>query len=620
MSENAEGFRTVPKDNVVDSMGYYYAFRNELQVPDQSKFDEKTQHVFMAPVRAELNNGHLAKYIRQMREQQHTLKSPLGVVLVLNHRLYDSPKIQTENDLTARYLALLIQKDLKTIETLTIPDEYKVLAKELISDTDSNLDLRFDYITVTDVKHMGRLRDNLLGLAEKYKSDKVSDDQLIVHFSDIDTIYRAKHTRELSNAYSQGAYVNVAKTDYEPGSYEDDPEDILETKEMIKTFDAMRVWKIANRINSWVNGGYQSVTPSYSGRLSFFKQEEIRRMLSFETTNDDYALGSSLRREKDKKISYASEVYVVDRAKFPNSDKVLHLAHTDAESRYHFTKNQSANVARISTDKKISYESLVIEENVDFLVTLLPHIRENLATYNWDPVIEKIDPSMYAKLKADSGYKESLYANFNQLVKSWQDKWELPEEDGGCGNPYPYGSEQEMQHFIKNYFLFHGFLTVKLQKKDERDYFILPAETADYIQYTQSIIEKTFTNNQTLQQDRDFQLLLQEEYRKEAAKIGLRRSRLLNFIDQIDQPSSDSIPYVDFFSKYYPEIKAKIQALKAQKVENASILQTIADEFPDFFVYERPLHQDIAHLKAIEEYLKKKNVSVLDNDDDYKIM
>jgi hypothetical protein len=185
-----------------------YGYRVDALVPEQPTMSNEARHVFLAPVRVEMHNGHLASFLRQLDRMAKPDNQKVGCILFVNETADDTRRggaVHNENRLMVQYLGALVARDVDTINQLGVPEEYVALAEELIEH--DTVDLRFDYLELDEsYPHMGKLRGHLVNLAKQYKPEGRSEDQVIIHGGDVDTRYSPNYLRRLDAYYEDESH------------------------------------------------------------------------------------------------------------------------------------------------------------------------------------------------------------------------------------------------------------------------------------------------------------------------------------------------------------------------------------------------------------------------------
>lgn len=345
-----------------------HQFKREQGIPQQVQFGEQVKNEILVPVRAELANGNLANYLRQLNEQKgFNNQDKIGVVLLINDNASDHDKrkdVLDENHLTAQYLSLLTTGEMDDIDQLSIAQEYKDLAKQ-IREKD-HLEIRFDFLHYKDSKpHFGALRVQLFKLAEAFKNPNISEKDVVVHLSDIDTSFSPSYFQNLKAFYKDPSHgTNFAEKDFMPGVHEGEKEEDL-SKDLLTYLDEYRLYRYGADIEALLGDKITSGTPTISGRLSYFFEKgqlnsEIDDIGNKYHVNEDYAIGKYIREKNkiksDEKAGNIGEVYSQHRLR---SMPFYLGATTDAEEAFQVIKgihmdHDSGYLTQEYADKMIS--------------------------------------------------------------------------------------------------------------------------------------------------------------------------------------------------------------------------------------------------------------------------
>jgi len=319
-------------------------FTREQSLPEQAHFSPQIQNEILVPVRGELRNGNLANFLRQLNRQKGFHQEKLGVVMLINDNAKDQREgkvILDENRLTIQYLSLLSTKDIKGIEQLNVPEEYKDLAKEIVEK--NKLELRFDYLhSEKDSAHFGELRLHLFKLAETFRNRQVPPENIVLQLSDIDTHFSSSHFRTLQEFYKEPSHLaNFMEQDFMPGVHEDKKQDDI-SRDLLLYLDDFRRYRYAADIKDFLSGSIASGTPIISGRLSYFSNEQMNnslvKQLSRWSSGEDYAIGNLVRGDNTHhfghEIGNVGEVYREHRARTPKTTFGRISEDTDAEEAF----------------------------------------------------------------------------------------------------------------------------------------------------------------------------------------------------------------------------------------------------------------------------------------------
>jgi hypothetical protein len=329
-------------------------FVRDEKVTPQETFSSDVKDIVLVPMRAELQNGNLAHFLREFNEETQLGQDKIGLLIFLNDNQQDAEErrhIIDENDLSFRFLSLLEAKDSKGIKEIDVPDEYKKLAEEMLEK--NKVEIRLDYAHRQSyrIKGFGDLRTHLFNLAKPFKNSANADEDIVIHLSDIDVNYSSSHFNKLKKFYSDPLHqANLSDEDFIPGIHEDTETEEDITRDMLSTLDVFRLHRYASEVNQLCLVLLQESrivapavgTPMISGRLSYFLGEDDQLKPKFakalrSPANEDWKLGKQiLEDDSSNAIGNVGEVYRQHRAR--NITSKFGNARDDAEAAYFITK------------------------------------------------------------------------------------------------------------------------------------------------------------------------------------------------------------------------------------------------------------------------------------------
>lgn len=349
----------------------YKDFVRDPEVVVQTTFSQDVKDVVLVPIRAELSNNNLASFLKQLSTQKGFNQDKLGVVFLINDKQVDAQKedVYSQNTETMHFLSLLASGNIEAINGLSINQEYKDIAQDIIAK--NILEIKSDYVHYTHRRtHFGLLRAHLLKLAEALKNPATSDSEMILHLSDMDTGFSTSHFQTLKDFYMDPSNVlNFSEQDYLPGVHEGATDRDI-SKDLLSNFDVYRLYQYSADLTSFINGHFASGTPTISGRLSYFFNPELFKKIEERNTGEDFSVGRFARKNQPeqfgKTIGNNGEVFRINRARTLSKGQG---AVTDAEQTYKIVTEGEFKIDDISLKtqgdefiEKIEKEILIPED------------------------------------------------------------------------------------------------------------------------------------------------------------------------------------------------------------------------------------------------------------------
>lgn len=327
-------------------------FKREEDLPFQEKFSSKVKDMVLVPIRAELINGNLAKFLNQLNQQNGLEGKKIGITFLVNDNaadLKEKPEVVQENKKIVDLLTNISSKNLDAISLMEIPQEYKDIASQILEK--DQLEVRFDYLHSNQaVPRFGALRAHLFDMARNLRNSDVPEDSMVVHLSDIDIYYANSHFNELSKFYEDSSHLfNFSEQDFVPGYHEGAIGDENITRDLLEYFDQFRFYRYGMDVLSMLGGRMQFGTPTMSGRLSLFSNNPaIENELSLFGSGEDYEIAGRVRKINggDISIGNTSEVYRDHRAR---TGKENGFRRTDADEAYDVVKNKNFKIFDMDT-------------------------------------------------------------------------------------------------------------------------------------------------------------------------------------------------------------------------------------------------------------------------------
>lgn len=331
--------------------------REPSLVVDQAHFSSDINQVVLVPVRAELSNLQLHRFLNQMHSVNP--RNNTGVIFLINDNEDDTrektrlshgvktslPQAVAENRLTAQYLGHIATGNVKAIDELeTIPQEYKDIAKSII-ESGFWKNIRYDYVGArkggqSGTPHFGLLRTYLLDLGSIFKNPQVSEDDVIVHMMDVDAAIHPDHIAHIQHWYAQdrNRKANISEWDLsDDAHFEENPEF---EKTLRETYHFYRAYRYAEEISLLLLGKYMVSIPCISARLSYFYEPDEfgitpRSELYSHASNEDYYLAEYLGNRLRRALGHEGEVSLSDRTR----ESRFFFAESDAQRRYDVTRS-----------------------------------------------------------------------------------------------------------------------------------------------------------------------------------------------------------------------------------------------------------------------------------------
>ncbi len=370
------------------------------------KFSDAVRHIVIVPIRGELHNGNLANFLSRANRQKGFTHDKLSIIFLVDDHASDrdNKALRDENHLTASYLSSLSNKNFPEIEDLDIPPRYKNLAKDILEK--NMLEIRIAYLNSPDTQpHFGDLRLKLLDLANACRNPDISLQDIIIHFSDIDTTLPPDHFEKQKTAYANPTnQINISKYDFMPGKHEGNKDNDL-SKNMLTHLDQYRLFRYGKDVQNKINGCLPSANPLISGRLSFFMDETnelhgtLRWLLQTQRFSEDWAIGIYLKSRLSfnkttfaQHSSQAGEVYFLNRTRTTTHRN----PGTDAEEAFNIASKKEFT----GKTTEGNYNLLEESETNAYILDLESQI-EHILTYS----ISAASPTGF---KEDDRYKNIL--------------------------------------------------------------------------------------------------------------------------------------------------------------------------------------------------------------------
>ncbi|HUD20423.1 MAG TPA: hypothetical protein VMR81_08330 [Patescibacteria group bacterium] len=632
-----------------------WGLRRMIAESSDVPFSRETRNIIVVPIQAEMENGNLYSFLRQLDEQKG-VKGDIGVILLINENrnnvsyyfgnygdegLRHSPI--PENIRTAEYLSLMQKQDYQGMSTMGIPDEYIQLAKQM--NTNHTLEIRFDYVRVNnDQKHFGLLRRYLLDLANSFHAKDVPEDDCIIHLQDIDTILTAHHIYNVDKLFQdKRIHANISEWDIVPGVHEGYIEGKDASRDVLSSIEAYRAFKYAGEIATIINGTYSAGTPTMSARLSAFKHPEVVHALTVHGANEDYAVSEALERIFSGHMGHSGEVYRVDRARNTGDVGIK----TDAVLRFQFIKQESfrtvnviyPEVIRLAREARYDSQTnrilhAVIAERIEFNNRISSqHDKERLLRDDvddvwetdpryvrrffgdelklWREIVAQDIPEIMPLLdKADaSGKIGSLL--FLKKAMEYTMYWITQEYpiQFSSGRTGEFGSEREMEDFsrylLRQLFYWKNFI------RDIRTDFVIPEETTGYIAYTKTLISQEFLNGTPLDESLRYSQTYHKEEMLEKAKLRLRKQRVARAVESIathhEIHENDRV-FIEPFLQHFPEVVEFVRREYTHGVDASDITKSVLQY--DFIYPSEEMSESIITLRAMKAFLLEHNLHI----------